>query len=504
VFSLATLLGGAAVFLLIFAIRRWLSRRASAAAAELASDLGPSEKVFALYLVARAAQVLVPNADAEVAHGLHFAARLLGLIGLIRVGETLFFFGAARFRKRTAPRIVRSLVGWMATFLVSAILLRYEYKVDLSSVFATSALLSVVLGFALQDSLGNLFAGLTLNAEHPFEPGEWISFAGHTGRVVDVGWRSTRLVTSDEDELLVPNSLLSREAVVNHTRPQLMHANDLLISIDLDTSPARAKSVLLEAVQSAKNVLSQPPPRVLLHEFTRDGATYRISFHTQSYLVRRLALDEVQEAIWYALRRAGIDMPYPQTTLSFRERAAEADERRRKEHQAEAEDLFGRVDFVQAMSDEARHVLTERAKFVEYGPGQAIVRQGEQGETLYLVARGEVAVQVAVESGPPKEVARLGRGALFGEMSVLTGDPRTATVLAVSDAALLQVDREVFERILSREPELAQKLAEVIAQRRLKLDAARAEQQAPAIATEASNLLSRIRNMFGFARRAAS
>ncbi len=156
------------------------------------------------------------------------------------------------------------------------------------------------------------------------------------------------------------------------------------------------------------------------------------------------------------------------------------------------------------MSDDARKILTERAKFVEYGPGQAIVRQGDQGDTLYLVARGEVAVQVDVENAPPKEVARLGRGALFGEMSVLTGDPRTATVVASSDAALLQVDRDVFERILSREPELGQKLAEVIAQRRLKLDAARAAQQAPAIATEASNLLGRMRNLFGGLMRRAT
>jgi CRP-like cAMP-binding protein len=121
------------------------------------------------------------------------------------------------------------------------------------------------------------------------------------------------------------------------------------------------------------------------------------------------------------------------------------------------------------------------------------------------VASGEVSVQVRTEAGASeKEVARLGRGALFGEMSVLTGDPRTATVVAVGDAALLAVDRQAFERVLSREPALAQRLAEVIAQRKLGLDAARAEQQAPAVAKEASNLLGRIRAMFNFGRRAAS
>ena len=126
-----------------------------------------------------------------------------------------------------------------------------------------------------------------------------------------------------------------------------------------------------------------------------------------------------------------------------------------------------------------------------------VITQGEQGDSLYLVARGEVAVRVRIDAGE-KEVARLGRGALFGEMSVLTGEPRTATVVSIGDAALLAVDRDAFERILSKEPDLAQRLAEVIARRRMALDQARAEQAAPAMEKETSNLLKRISAIFGF------
>jgi small-conductance mechanosensitive channel len=494
-----TLTGALALFVSIVASRRALRRHLSPAVQALVIDLRAIERLAALYLAVRAMQLLTHDPSPEYAHALRFCVTCFGAVMLARLAETLSFFASSRFRNKPAPLIVRSFAAWGTAFIIAAVVLRLEYKIDLSSVFATSALLSVVLGFALQETLGNLFAGLTLNAEHPFDPGEWVTFGKYSGKVVDVGWRSTRLVNADGDEMLVPNSLISREVVVNHMRPLHTYALDLVVSIDLDTSPARAKAVLLEAAQSCSFVLAQPAPRVDLAAFGADGAGYRVIAHIQSFGEQRQGLDQLQEAIWYALRRASIEMPYPQTTLSFRERAAESDERRRREHQAEAEDLLSRIDFVQALDAEDRKVLAERARFLEYGPGQAVVRQGDPGHTLFLVASGEVSVRVRSDAGASeKEVARLGRGALFGEMSVLTGDPRTATVVALGDAALLCVDREAFEHILSRQPELAQRLADVIAQRKLGLDAARAEQSAPAVAKEASNLLGRIRAMFSF------
>lgn len=495
-----------ALFLFVALLRRGLrTKRVNLAVKQFFDELGVPQRLLFLYLIARLAGFFWgDDVHPAVAHGVETASRFLGVIGVLRLGDSLIF-AFIRWRGRVGvPRILRTLGVWALTFLCAAVLLRVEYKLDLSSLFATSALLSVVLGFALQETLGNLFAGLTLHAEQPFETGEWVSFGKYCGRVLDVGWRSTRLVTADEDELLVPNSLISREVVVNHMRPQLTDVIELMIGVDLDVSPARAKMVLLEAVRSCALVMAEPPPTAQMASFAADGVHYRVRFHTEGFSVERKALDQVQEAIWYALRRAAIDIPYPQTTVSYRERAAEAEERRRLEHLAEAEDLLGRIDFVQALTAPARKVLVERARFLEYGPGQAIVRQGEQGDTLFLVARGEVSVRIAVPNestvASEREVARLGRGALFGEMSVLTGDPRTATVVALGDAALLAVDRDAFERILSAEPDLAQKLADVIARRRLALDAARAEQQAPALEKESSNLLSRIRGIFGFRR----
>ena len=496
-----------ALFALTGALRRVLrAREMSPAVKQLMEELGAPQRLLFFHLLARLLGFFEAGTfHPEVSHAASAAAVFFGVTGVLRLGDSLLF-AFVRWRKRATPKILRTLFVWILTFLCAATVLRLEYKLDLSSLFATSALLSVVLGFALQETLGNLFAGLTLHAEAPFGPGEWVSFGKYTGRVLDVGWRSTRLITGDEDELLVPNSLISREVVVNHMRPQITDVVDLFVTVDQDVSPARVKAVLGEAVRSCALVLQTPAPILQLFAFNDHGVNYRIKFWTEGFHVERLALDQVQQAIWYALRRASIGQPSPQTTLSFRERAGEAEERRRREHLAEAEDLFGRIDFVQAMSDEARHVLCERARFLEYGPGEAVVRQGDAGDVLYLVARGEASVRIRVEGvaagAADREVARLGRGALFGEMSVLTGEPRSATVVAIGDAALMAVDRDVFERLLAKEPDLAQRLAEVISRRKLALDQARADAAAhPAMEKEARNLLTRIRSMFGFAQR---
>ncbi len=517
--SFVTVILAAALYLCLEALRRLLARgsevserlatvHGASQREELSRELRTPQRLLAGFAVLRAVDLLLEGrASSTFVQGVGALAAFLGAAGVLRLSAMLLYALVRRRGGPDVPRILRSLIDFALFLIAAGVVLRAQYQLDLSSLLATSAVLSVVLGFALQETLGNLFAGLTLHAEQPFGRGDAVSFGKYTGYVLDVGWRSTRIVTLEEDELVVPNSLLSREPVINHSRPQPVECIELIVKLDLDVSPARAKSVLLETVRRCSLVLARPAPLVQLASFEDSAAAYRVRFFVEDRRLEREGRDEVQEALWYALRRAGIEMPYPQQTISLRERAAEADERRKKEHLAEAQDLLDRIDFVAALRPEARRTLALRARYLEFGPGQAVVRQGDTGDEFYLVARGEVAVRVEVESpasesGQPKakvekEVARLGRGAFFGEMSLLTGDPRTATVLAQGDASLLAVDREAFEQVFAQDPTVAQELAEVIARRRVGLASAKAEgvPQA-AVEKEAKNLLGRIRSIF--------
>ena len=524
--NFTNVIAAAALYLLIEGLRRLLARgsevterlsltHGASQRAELAKELGTPQRLLAAYAVLRALDLLLDGrAPVPVVQALGAFAAFVGATALLRLSATLLLSLVRSRGGPDVPRILRSLIDFTLTLIAAGVVLRAEYKLDLSSLLATSAVLSVVLGFALQETLGNLFSGLTLHAEQPFGRGDWISFSKYYGRVLDVGWRSTRLITLENDELTVPNSLLAREPVVNHSRPTAMEAVDLLIALDLDVSPARAKAALLEAAKGCAGILQAPPPIVQLASFSDHGAQYRLRYFIPDHELGKPIKDEVQTAVWYALRRAAIEMPYPQQTVSFRERTADAEERRRKEHFAEAQDLLGRIDFVAALGPGSRQILAERARFLEFGPDQAIVRQGDAGDTFYLVARGEVAVRVATDGGAgpdgkakaavEREVARLGRGAFFGEMSLLTGDPRTASVVSLTDSALLVVDREAFERVFAQDPGVAQELAAVIARRRLALESARAESAAlpAAVEKETTNLLGRIRAIFGRGRAA--
>ena len=194
------------------------------------------------------------------------------------------------------------------------------------------------------------------------------------------------------------------------------------------------------------------------------------------------------------LRRAGLELPHNQLSFYPRERPADAEARRRKEHLAEAEELLGRIDFVAALKLEARAELAREARFLEFGPGEAVVRQGDLGDAFYLVARGELSVCV---DGHDKAMARLKRGDFFGEVALLTGEMRTASVLAVDDAALLAIDRSVFAKLFANDEQIMEQLARAIAGRKAQIATAREQLGRETPGVEAQTLLARIRGIFG-------
>jgi small-conductance mechanosensitive channel len=398
----------------------------------------------------------------------------LGLVGLFLllscIGQALFALLTKSVLGRllgTPSKIFLDIVQALVYVVALLVTLRAA-GVNPTSLLTGSAVLTAVVGLSLRDTLGNLFAGLAIQAQRPFEVGDWIQFdreTGHIGQVVEINWRATKVLTNDSVEIIIPNATLGQGHIINFTKPRKFSRRTVRVNAPYHVPPQHVHTLLVEAAAGAWGVLAEPPPSAVTSAFEDDGIQYRLRFYTADFDKRELIDAGVRDRIWYTLHRHGIDIPAPQRTVrleSVPERPATDGEERR---QARALKALRRVDFFEPAGDEALHQLATLARSALYGAGETIIRQGEPGEALFIIEKGEVDVMLERPGEAPVEVARLGPGSFFGEMSLLTGEPRTATVRASRQCELLVVDKAAFAPVLDSFPETAERVSEVIAGR---------------------------------------
>ncbi|GEJ59145.1 mechanosensitive ion channel family protein [Anaeromyxobacter diazotrophicus] len=426
--------------------------------------------------------------------------------GLFVAGLVLFSFGAIRgsaatwsllHRRRTGvetPKILRDLVDGVLFVLALLVILQATLEIDVSAVLASSAVISLVLGLALQETLGNLFAGLSLQAERPFGEGDWVRIGAHQGKVVEIGWRATRILTGAGEGLTIPNNAVAKEAVYNLSRRGSVMRR-VALSLAYDVPPNAFKDAALTVVRSNPRVVAEPPPVVRTAELAPAAIQYEVLFWVGRWEQGGEVEDEVRSQLWYRLHRAGIAL----SPVGNEVRLARGARPAAGAEEVDVEALLAHVDFLAPVEPALRRELAARARVARFGRGEVILRQGDTAPApFYVVADGEVVVRVRAPDGREQEVARLGPGDFFGEMAALTGDPRSATVAATQDSALVAVDREAFGELFGRAPEVARKLTDVLARRRAGLT--RTVEQAATGAVrppeEPHQLLDRLREIF--------
>jgi small-conductance mechanosensitive channel/CRP-like cAMP-binding protein len=378
------------------------------------------------------------------------------------------------------PAIVQDVSVIGLFFLIATVLMREQ-------LLATSAVGAVVVGFALQDTLGNFFAGLAIQVEKPFRVGHWISVGGSEGQVQEVTWRATKLRTKAGQFLIVPNSVIAKDPILNYSEPTVPTRVQVEVGASYLTPPNEVKAALHRAIANATLAMTEPPPQVIVQGFGASSVDYVVKFWIADYGRDNTAKDQVRTNIWYEFRRSNIEIPWPiQIEYSRDEQPV-----RTRDHIDAAALQLGGIDLFATLTPEARHDLARASADHLFATGETIVRQGDTGSSMFVVLRGQVAV-VLEPSG--QEVATLAAGGFFGEMSMLTGDPRTASVRAVSDVQVLEVAAEQMRTLAHTTPGLLEHISEVVAARRVGL--AQAEAMAAAAAagrTEAPHsLLARI------------
>lgn len=449
---------------------------------------------------------LASPTDSGLQRFAHLGAFLALLVCLGRSIFVLVFDSVVGRRlSRPLPKIFRDILeGLVYTAAVLATLRAAGAELD--ALLTTSALLTAVIGLSLQDTLGNLFAGLSIQAQRPFEVGDWIQYGdgdAHItiGRVVEINWRATKVVTLDDVEVVIPNGPLAKAPIQNYTKPDGFSRRSIYVVVPFSAPPRTVHRTILGALGQVDNVVSEPPPSVVTLEFTDRGVRYWLRYFTRDFAERETTDGEVRDRVWYALRRAGIDIAVPVHDVGVRHAAEQRQAMLEKALERHRRAL-ARVDFCRPLDDAALETLARAARERPYGPGEVVIREKEHGDEFFIVERGELVVYVSQGgNGKPTEVARLRAGSFFGEMSAITGAPRSATVRAATECELLVLDKAAFQRLLDQSPEAAEVISEALAARQEQLDSATSKPSAPIVeidrgAEKPAQLLGRIREFF--------
>jgi small-conductance mechanosensitive channel len=350
---------------------------------------------------------------------------------------------------------------------------------------ATSAVSAVVVGFALQDTLGNAFAGLALQSEKPFHVGHWIRVGEFEGRVAEITWRATKLRTKTGNFVILPNNVVSKEAITNYSAPVAPTRLQVEVGASYSAQPNRVKAVMAEALSNCPRVLAAPAPDVLLVSFDNSAITYRARFWIDDYERDEAARDQVRTAIYYAFQRHGIEIPWP-IQVEYSKQWPEPDEAGQAR---ERERLLAGIDLFGALGDEHRREIAKGTTTRVYGDGEAIVRQGAPGRSMFAIGSGRAVVTLEPDG---RQVASIDAGGYFGEMSLLTGEPRTATVKAVGDTTVLEIDADVFRALGASHPDQVEKIGVAAVARRSELEQARAAGQGAAVADAPASFVARM------------
>jgi small-conductance mechanosensitive channel/CRP-like cAMP-binding protein len=462
--------------------------------------------LFGLSLALRCAREAAAGGEMpSVARTLGFLALVLQGFAFLGLAAVVVFAVLLRAVRVDTPRILRDLTV-AAAYLVYVFYAFSVHNVDVTGIVATSAVVTAVIGFSLQEVLQNVMGGVALQLDASIAPGDWVRFGDIAGRIREITWRHTAIETRNGDTYVVPNSLLMRNPVMVQGRrvddPETRERRLVTFNVDYRFTPSAVIDAVVDALtrEPIPNVAATPPPACILLDFKESWAVYQTR-----YWLLDVALDDptdsvVRARIAYALKRAGIPLSIPAQSVFLTSEDAERAAHVRSKEQAARTAALASVSLFATLTSDERASLAERLSPAVFAPAEAIVVQGSEVHHLYILVKGEVEVRVSVEGAPARTVARLTAPDFFGEMGMLTGEPRKATVVALTEVTCWLVEKEPFRAILSARPQIADDISRILAARDVELAAVREglseEAKALRLAHEHRSLLERIRHFF--------
>jgi len=446
-------------FLITLSLGRLLKRRAGV-------PLGVFFQLFALTLSCYTA-AWVYGVDLHWRH--HLGAVLILLSTTIVIAFINRYIWNAHFERRgiPVPKLLRDLVATII-FLIALMLVLsvgYHAETQLRGVLAGSCVLAIILGFAAQNLLSSVIAGLSLQIQRPYKVGDWLKVGDAYGEVMEIRWGATRLRTNDAITLHIPNNEMVKQTIVNLSYPNRTHYMRLFISAEYGAPPNQVKDALLRATMQAPGVEKQPPPQVFVSEYGESAIIYQIKFTMSTHSGYFETRDAIYTNAWYIFRRRKITIPFPIRTLEINRRQTSTPQQEHQQSKAilESDPLFNCLT-----SEQLDHLLAGSRR-VHFGRGERIIEQGAEGASMFVLLQGAAAVCIS-QNGAMVHIGSLRMGDCFGEMSLLTGEKRTATVRAEEDCEVIEIAKPAMAAVLRDAPECVNQLSELLAARKMETE----------------------------------
>lgn len=434
------------------------------------------------------------NVAINLFHILKIIVWMALVVSIIRFLSFLIFSTVLRHSTQSEiSSLLRTVISIIIYIVSFFIIFQSQYPgVQLAPLFTGSTIIGIVVGLALQDTLGNLFSGIALQADQPFQVGDVIAISNRGSGVVEaVSWRGVKIRTFQNKLLVMSNSVMGKETIEVAPRDNL-NARVVFFSTIYTDSPAKTIVAVREAVRQIDNVSQKIRPVVRIRNLGESGIDWEVKYWAEDYAKHNDTDALIRQRIWYVFNREHIEFSFPTRTVHMEPKLPEITI---EEALDAATEHLNNVSIFSPLSDEEIEKLAQESTRRVYAPGEAIVRKGQEGNSMFVVLRGVVNVQLPQNDGV-KTINTLRENDYFGEMSLLTGMPRSATVVAAEETEVLRISKHALKPIFEANPELVKSIVDIIEERRLLLDVP-AEEMSIGTGKKNKGVLNIIRKFFG-------
>lgn len=398
---------------------------------------------------------------------------------LNRLAVVFFWDGlVARTIGAPVPRLIKDVLTIILYLIAVTGIVGIVFKKSVTGFWATSGIVGLILGFALRNIILDVFTGIAINIDRPYKLGDWIKVHASNpaqnviGQVTEINWRTTRLHTEDDSMVILPNSLLGTLVVTNFWGEGPQSRFETTFCLDFSVPTERACRVLLAGVTATvgqKGILERPAPNVVVSGTNTLGVEYKVRYWMRAWgngVTQGGARSHVAKSILEHLSQAGITPAYPKQDLFYAEMPTRHLDSKTLGDRIE---LLGRTELFKHLEINELKELAANMKQKQFDKGQKLIRQGEAGDSMFILSEGLLHAFLSTNNNEADvKVGQIIPGEFFGEMSLLTGEPRGATIVAITDVVAHEITKDNMNALLTKRPELAETISKVVAERRVR------------------------------------